>query len=199
MTAKDFEFISVWRLQATMPEVFDVLADGLSMPIWWPAVFLDSCELEPAGANGLGRVLDQHAKGWLPYTLHWQSRLTDKEPCSRLTVEARGDFVGWGRWTLAQDGEWTVATYAWNVRLNKPVLRRFTSVMEPIFSANHSWAMARGEESLALEIARCRATTPAERACIPAPPRPTPSLGPALLATGSAARRLLRRLGQRAP
>jgi hypothetical protein len=45
--------------------------------------------------------------------------------------------------------------------------------MKPIFSANHRWAMARGEESLKLEIARRHARTPEEEARIPQPPPPT--------------------------
>jgi len=45
--------------------------------------------------------------------------------------------------------------------------------MKPIFSANHHWAMAKGEESLKLELARRHATSAEELARIPAPPQPT--------------------------
>ena len=45
--------------------------------------------------------------------------------------------------------------------------------LRPFFAANHRWAMARGEESLALELRRRRARTEAERQAIPAPPRST--------------------------
>ncbi|HEY1905085.1 MAG TPA: hypothetical protein VGG91_03530 [Myxococcaceae bacterium] len=45
-------------------------------------------------------------------------------------------------------------------------------LLRPVFAANHRWAMARGEESLALELRRRRARTDAERAAIPAPPGP---------------------------
>jgi len=41
------------------------------------------------------------------------------------------------------------------------------------FEANHRWAMARGEESLELELRRRRAGTAAERDSVPAPPGPT--------------------------
>jgi hypothetical protein len=46
-------------------------------------------------------------------------------------------------------------------------------IMKPLFSANHRWAMAKGEESLNLEIARRHAATQEERALVPAPPQPT--------------------------
>ena len=41
------------------------------------------------------------------------------------------------------------------------------------FAANHHWAMARGEESLALEMRRRRAGSQAARDRIPPPPRAT--------------------------
>jgi hypothetical protein len=44
--------------------------------------------------------------------------------------------------------------------------------MKPLFEANHRWAMARGEESLKLELARRRATNDAARSAIPQPPGP---------------------------
>jgi hypothetical protein len=46
--------------------------------------------------------------------------------------------------------------------------------MKRIFSANHRWAMARGERSLQLELARRHAANdPTVQAAIPAPPGPT--------------------------
>ena len=42
----------------------------------------------------------------------------------------------------------------------------------PIFSANHHWAMARGEESLKPELQRRRVKTETERQAVPAPPGP---------------------------
>jgi hypothetical protein len=59
--------------------------------------------------------------------------------------------------------------------------------MKPIFSANHHWAMAMGERSLLLELARRHARSGVERAMLPAPPGPTrwwPA--PALLLAGAA-------------
>jgi hypothetical protein len=57
-------------------------------------------------------------------------------------------------------------------------------VFAPAFGANHRWAMARGGESLAIELAR-RRVTGAERAAIPPPPPPAGHTG-LLLAAGAA-------------
>ena len=66
-----------------------------------------------------------------------------------------------------------VITYDWRVSAGKPLLRRLGWLLRPAFAANHRWAMARGEESLKLELRRNRATTAAQRAAGPAPPGPT--------------------------
>jgi hypothetical protein len=58
--------------------------------------------------------------------------------------------------------------------------------MKPIFGANHRWAMAQGEASLKLELARRHAATAEERAQVPAPPGPT-SVAPGALLVALAA------------
>ena len=88
-------------------------------------------------------------------------------------LTATGDLVGAGRWTFRQDGAQVVITYDWRVSASKPLLRRLTWLLRPVFAANHRWAMARGEESLRLELRRRRALTEAERAAVPPPPGPT--------------------------
>ena len=45
--------------------------------------------------------------------------------------------------------------------------------MKPIFGLNHQWAMARGLESLELELARRHAPNEAAKEMLPPPPGPT--------------------------
>ena len=47
--------------------------------------------------------------------------------------------------------------YDWTVEVEKPLLRLFAPLLWPAFSANHRWAMARGEEGLRRELVRRRA------------------------------------------
>lgn len=44
--------------------------------------------------------------------------------------------------------------YDWRIRAAKPLLRYLSFLLKPVFSVNHRWAMARGEESLKAELAR---------------------------------------------
>lgn len=173
MASNEYQFTTRWRVRGTVEEVADILGNATDLVRWWPSVYLDVRQLEPGDERGIGRVIDLYTKGWLPYTLRWQFRVTQSRYPYGFVIEAWGDFVGRGVWTLAPDGEWVTITYDWNIAADKPLLKSLSFLMKPIFSANHHWAMRMGEKSLQLEMARRRATTPQERATIPAPPPPT--------------------------
>jgi hypothetical protein len=174
MPTNDYHFITSWRIQGTIEEIAHILADAPSLTRWWPSVYLEVHELEPGDARGLGKVIGLYTKGWLPYTLRWQFRVSEIAS-NGFTLQAKGDFVGRGIWTFAQDGDWAIVTYDWKIQADKPLLRRLSFLMKPIFAANHHWAMAQGQRSLKLELARRHAATTEELARIPAPPGPTTS------------------------
>ena len=173
MNSNDYHFITHWRVQSTLEEINQVLGDATDLPRWWPAVYLKVEQVSPGEPSGLGRLIRLYTKGWLPYTLRWQFQITEVRPPNGFTLQASGDFVGCGVWSFEQDGEWVNIQYDWNIRADKPLLRYFSFIMKPIFSANHYWAMRQGEESLKLELARRHASTGEERARIPPPPPPT--------------------------
>lgn len=175
MGSADYVFVTRWRLPApaTAAEVAGILADAAALPRWWPSVYLEAEELETGDAKGVGTVVRLLTKGWLPYTLRWSFRVTESDPPRGFALEAWGDFEGAGRWTFTDVAGGCEARYDWRVRAEKPLLRRLSFLLKPIFAANHRWAMARGEESLRLELVRRRATTPEERAAVPPPPGPT--------------------------
>lgn len=172
MASNNYHFITHWRVQSTVEEVADILSDAPDLARWWPSVYLEVKELEPGDENGVGKLVDLYTKGWLPYRLRWQFRVTESNYPHSFAIEAKGDFVGRGIWTFVQDGEEVAITYDWQIRADKPILRYLSFLLKPIFAANHRWAMDKGEESLVLELARRRAT-PTERARIPPPPGPT--------------------------
>jgi hypothetical protein len=185
MATNDYHFITTWRVKSSVEEVSEIIGNPRGLARWWPSVYLDVKVLEEGGEHGLGRVVSLYTKGWLPYTLRWDFRVTEVQP-EGFTLVAWGDFDGRGIWTFEQDGEWVNVTYDWQIKAEKPLLRYFSFIMKPIFSANHHWAMAKGEESLKLELARRHAENREELAFIPAPPKPTVSLSiPLLLVTAS--------------
>jgi hypothetical protein len=170
----EYHFITSWKVGGTAQEVAEVLRDAQGLARWWPSVYLEVRQIEPGDAvTGVGRVVELFTKGWLPYTLRWRFKVTESRGMQGFSLVAEGDFVGTGIWTLEQEGDVVDVIYDWRIRADKPLLRYGSFIFRPIFSANHRWAMARGEESLNLELRRRRAKTDAERSAIPDPPRPT--------------------------
>ena len=154
MSINDYHFVTHWRVKATPDQVYDILTNTSQFPRWCPSVYLSAREVHPGGADHIGRVIEMHTKGRLPYTIHWYSRLADANRPYGFTIEATGDFVGRGVWTFSRDGKHVKITYDWTVRAEKPLLKYLSIVLKPLFAANHRWAMARGEEGLKAELAR---------------------------------------------
>jgi hypothetical protein len=173
MATNEYHFVTDWRVKGTLEEVSEILEDALALPRWWPSVYLEVEELEAGDARGKGRVIALLTKGWLPYTLRWKFRITESRHPHGFSLRAFGDFEGTGRWTFTQDGEFVHIIYDWRIRADKPLLKALSFLLKPIFSANHRWAMARGLDSLVLELERRRARTPEEAARVPPPPAPT--------------------------
>jgi hypothetical protein len=170
--ATDYHFIDKWRVEGDLKEVADIIEDALSLPRWWPSVYFAVKELEPGGDPSVGKLISLRAAGWLPYSLRINFRTTESRYPHGFSMAATGDLEGIGVWTFEPDVPFVNITYDWTIRANKPVIRRLSCVLKPIFRSNHNWTMKRGEESLKLELARRRASTPEEAARVPPPPGP---------------------------
>jgi uncharacterized protein YndB with AHSA1/START domain len=151
-TANEYQFTTRWRVQATAEEVFEIISRPEQFPRWWPDVYLRVTDLAAGDEDGVGRRVRFHTKGWLPYTLEWESTAVEVNRPRQLAITASGDFDGCGVWTFEQDGDWVNMTFDWRLRAEKPLLRYLSFLLKPIFSANHRWAMARGLESLEREL-----------------------------------------------
>jgi hypothetical protein len=172
MPTNEYRFLDRWRVEGTVREVSDIIENGKDLARWWPSVYLEVEELEPGGADGLGKLITLRARGFLPYTLRINFLTIESRSPFGFTLKATGDLEGTGVWTFEPDGPVVNITYDWRIQANKGVIRALSFLLKPIFAANHRWTMARGEESLKLELARRRARTPEEAARIPQPPGP---------------------------
>jgi hypothetical protein len=172
MASHHYQFLTRWRMEATPEEVYPIIDDTPSYVRWWPAVWLRVEILDPGDSNGIGNRVRLTTKGWLPYILSWQGTAVEKIFPQRAVFQASGDFEGRGTWTFRPDGSFVDIEYRWEVVADKPLLKYFSFLFRPLFAFNHNWAMARGEESLRLELARRRAKGLEALALIPAPPPP---------------------------
>ena len=170
----EYRFVNRWRVPGTLDEVSDVIQHPDEFRRWWPAAWLDYELVEPGDQDGVGRVFRYRVKGWLPYSLNLTFRVTERQPPHSFAVEASGDLVGNGRWTLEQDGDRVDVTYDWRVRAERPLIRRLSPFVKPIFRSNHFWVMRQGAYSMMYELLRRRATTDEARSRVPAAPRPIP-------------------------
>jgi hypothetical protein len=174
MTTTDYHFIDKWRVEGDVKEVAEIIEDAKNLPRWWPSVYFEVDEVEPGGEgeHGIGKLIRLRAGGWLPYTLRINFRTVSSRYPNGFSMEATGDLEGVGIWSFEQDGPYVNVTYDWTIKANKPIVRKLSFLLKPIFRSNHNWTMKRGEESLKLELARRRASTKEEAARVPSPPRP---------------------------
>ena len=157
MSNARYHFTTRWTLDAGCEEIYHILEKATDLPRWWPSVYLEVLELEQGAPDGVGKYIALHTKGWLPYTLRWNFRVTAAHFPTGYTLEADGDFEGRGVWTFRPlpDGR-CEAVYDWQISARKPLLKYLTFLLRPLFSANHRWAMRQGEESLRKELLRRR-------------------------------------------
>ena len=173
----DYHFVTRWRVRGTAQEVYALVSHPLDYPRWWPSVYLNAVQIAPPDEHGLGRRMKFLTKGWLPYTLQWESQAIESDAPNRLVIRATGDFNGRGIWSITQDGEFAKIEFDWQLTADKPLLRQLSFLLKPVFSANHVWAMTRGQESLNLELTRIHARTPEEHEQIAKPPGPNRTSG----------------------
>lgn len=165
MSKNTYHFITRWEVDASCEEVYRLLEDVDALAQWWPSVYLEVATTKKGAPGGVGKEVALYTKGWLPYTLRWQFRVTETNFPRGFSLEAWGDFVGRGVWTFTPaPGGGCVVEYDWRISAEKPLLKYLSWLLKPIFAANHRWAMRQGEVSLKLELRRRRARTEAERA-----------------------------------
>ncbi len=158
MSANQYHLVTHWHVEGTIEELSIILRDAASFPKWWKQVYLDARIVRPGNERGIGKVAEVRTRGFLPYILNWRVTVVESNGSHGFAVEASGDFSGRGVWTLKQSDAHVEAIFDWSVRVNKPLLRRLSFLLKPIFAANHRWAMGRGEEAVVDELLRRRAS-----------------------------------------
>ena len=147
----EYHFASIWQIQAPIERVWGEIYDAEHWPSWWKYV-VGVDELEPGGADGVGRRQRFLFRTRMPYTLGFDGWLTYVQPPSKLEVEAAGELEGTGRWTLTPADGGTLVRYDWDVRTTKRWMNLLAPVARPVFNWNHDELMREGGESLARRL-----------------------------------------------
>jgi hypothetical protein len=150
----DYEFLTEWTVEGDIVEVAAVLKDVEAFPRWWRPVYRAAKIVDPGEQNGAGRIVEFTTRGFLPYVLRWNIEVVESREPQGFTFRASGDLLGAGSWELRQDGKYVRIRLDWQVRAEKTVIRVSSFALRSVFSRNHLWAMAKGEEGLQAELRR---------------------------------------------
>lgn len=134
-------FRSVWTIEATLADLYAVLADVRTYPAWWP-------EIRMVKELTHGRF-EMVARSLLPYDLRFVSEegIQGRRPG---VIEARlsGDLEGFARWSIETTGMGCRLVYDQEVDTRKALLNALAPVARPGFRINHSLMMRHGQTGL---------------------------------------------------
>lgn len=147
----DYHFVSNWRLQAPIEQVWEEIFHTERWPSWWKYVHRVD-QLDPGDADGLGRRQHLLFSTRLPYRLGFDARVRRVEPPTTLEADATGELEGVGRWTLTPDDGGTLVRYDWEVRTTRWWMNLAAPVARPVFAWNHDALMREAAEGLARRL-----------------------------------------------
>jgi len=141
----EYRFVTEWRLEAPIEDVYAVIHHAVAWPEWWDAV-LAVDEVRPGDERGLGAVHRYTFKGKLPYHLKFETHVDRLERPVRLGGSANGELTGRGDWTLEVDGDATRVRYEWVIRTTRPWMNALAKLpfARRMFEDNHDFVMERG-------------------------------------------------------
>ncbi|HKP17447.1 MAG TPA: SRPBCC family protein [Gaiellaceae bacterium] len=141
-----YRFLDRWLVRAPIERVYETVGDPLGYQRWWTDFVLrsegDAGEPRPGKRN---RLL---VKAFLPYKVRFGLEVMEAERPTRILSRLSGDFDGTGEWQLTETAEGVEAVLDWRPEVNKRLITYLTPVLRPLFRANHTWAMTRGERQI---------------------------------------------------
>lgn len=143
----EYRFLTVWRIDAPIDRVFATIVDAPEWPRWWPTVRKVEV-IEVGDEHGIGTVCRYTFRGWLPYSLVFDVRVTRIEQPTALEGTATGELEGTGLWVLEPAGDTTIVRYEWNVRTTQWWMNLAAPIARLFFTWNHDYVMERGRRGL---------------------------------------------------
>jgi uncharacterized protein YndB with AHSA1/START domain len=148
MAMKEYNFRTVWVIEAPIGVVWDAISASERWPEWWP--YLESVvEIDKGDFYGIGLIRRYTWGGALPYRLAFQITVTKIERPQLIEGVASGDLEGLGRWTLSEEGgTLTHVEYLLRARSTKPWMNMTAPLLGWFFRWNHNRVMESGREGL---------------------------------------------------
>ncbi|MBV9961999.1 MAG: SRPBCC family protein [Parafilimonas sp.] len=146
-----YKFITRWKIEASINDVWYAIYKSEEWPNWWKGVIQVKIikENDEQGINGIRQY---KWKSLLPYTLSFKMQLIEKRDFVFLKGIAVGELEGDGTWYFKEENAITNIQYNWNVKTNKAWMNYFAIILKPIFKFNHNIIMKWGAEGLAKKL-----------------------------------------------
>ena len=148
---KDYEFVTIWRVQAPIDRVWNEIYNSKDWPTWWKGVE-SVVEMREGDETGVGSVRRYTWKSKLPYKLSFDMETLRIEPPSLLEGIATGELQGRGLWQLSNEGNETKVRYDWSVETTKVWMNLLSPIARPLFEWNHNVVMSWGAKGLAQRL-----------------------------------------------
>jgi uncharacterized protein YndB with AHSA1/START domain len=147
-----YEFVTIWRFDAPIEQVWDAIKDSENWSEWWKGV-LRVEQIKDGDENGIGSIHRSTWKSALPYKLEFKTELIKLEHLKTIEAKAFGELEGVGLWTFtAISHNETLVRYDWKVRTTKRWMNIFSPIAKPFFKLNHDVIMNWGGEGLAKKL-----------------------------------------------
>lgn len=148
---QSYHFVTEWKIEAPLEQVWHTIYDSLSWPQWWRGV-KQVIVTEKGDEHGLGEVRTYHWKSILPYSLSFKLQLTEKIYLRKLAGIASGELEGNGIWLFEHREGITYVQYQWTVITTKYWMNRLAFILKPLFKYNHNIVMEWGAKGLAKKL-----------------------------------------------
>ncbi|MES1982963.1 MAG: SRPBCC family protein [Pseudomonadota bacterium] len=144
----EFNFVTVWHIEAPLAQVCDAISACKDWPNWWKNVKKVE-EIDLGDAHGIGSLRRFTWKGPIPYPLTFDIRVIQAVPLKILEGHASGELEGVGFWHFTSVGAVTVVRYEWKVRTTRRWMNLLSPLFWRVFKWNHDQVMQQGGASLA--------------------------------------------------
>ncbi|WP_312346777.1 SRPBCC family protein [Leclercia sp.] len=149
----DYQFSTIWRVEASVQEVWEILCHPDLWPEWWESLE-QIIELKKGDGRGIGALHRYTWKGALPYRITFDIHVLTIQPLCLLEGEASGEVEGRGVWSLTERGRETIVRYDWDIRTNARWMNMLAPLAGPVFRWNHDRVMRDGAKGLARRLGR---------------------------------------------
>ena len=133
MSVNSYSFVTAWKIEASLSEVWNVICDVEDLPNWWKALVRVKI-LDYGDANGNNFITEQTWRGILPYKLTLISQTTSVERFKSIEIVASGDTEGNGKWTFSEAAGIVRIQYDWNVRTTQKALSLLAFAVKPLLA-----------------------------------------------------------------